>query len=228
MAVFLAAGAAALAGTYLLAAPPANNDENAAIPDNHTPTKYGQGIWKPENTGVFLGHGVSEAVVSNADPDVLKGGPDKTGDSKADPKTIEKRFNALHRRNEVAQQTSTSQLFNPYFLQRYNNTGNQSPLIMAHLSNQGSVTPYETVLDKSPFVLKGFQPIRERNELTDYGPTVTRHEHPAVKRDDYPSAVQKPPVRPASKGPIVATFGGIRKKRAKDLVTVNRKLIVPS
>lgn len=228
MAVFLAAGAAALAGTFMLAAPPAINKESAAIPDNHSPTAYGQGIWKPENTGVFMGHGVSEAVVSNADADVLKGGPDKTGDSRADATTIAKRLNDLHRRNEVSQQTSTSQLFNPYFLQKYNNTGNQSPLIMAHLTNEGSMVPYSTVLDSSPYNLKGFQPIRERNELTDYGPTVTRHEHPAVKRDDYPSAVRKPPVRPTTKGPIIATFGGIRKKKAKDLHTRDRKLIVPS
>lgn len=228
MAVFLAAGAAALAGTYMLAAPPAKNEESAAIPENHSPTNYGQGIWKPENTGVFMGHGVSEAVVSNADPEVLKGGADKTGDSKAEPKTVAKRFNDLHRRNEVAQQSSTTQLFNPYFLQKYNNTGNQSPLIMAHLTNEGSMVPYSTVLDNSPYNLRGFQPIRERSELTDYGPTVTRHEHPAVKRDDYPSAVRKPPVRSTSKGPVIATFGGIGKKRAKDLQTRNRKLIVPT
>lgn len=223
MASILAAGAAAIMGTLMVRVNPEKVAEQTD-PDNYDPTLYGQGIWKPTNTNAFQGTGVSEAVVANADPDVLAGGPDDSGDSRADPKDVARRFDSLHRRNLVGQQVATTQLFNPYFLQRYNNTGNQSPLIMADLSDHGSVVPYQTSLDYSPFILRGWQPIKEYSNVTDYGPTVQRSEHATIKIDNYPTAIKNPPTRPASKGLPVSTFGGIMKKSAKD-ITVKRRNI---
>lgn len=221
----LAAGAAIAAGAYLFRATPAEPTSDAAIPENHDPMMFGQGIWKPVNNNVFMADGLSEAIAANAEPEVLQGGPDETGDSRAEYKRVNRRLLSLHRRNEIAQNVVTSQLFNPLKLQKYRLNGGQTPLQMAYLSDHGSVVPYTTVLDYSPFVLRGWGPIRETNNLLDYGPDVHRNEYPAIKIDDYPTALRFPPVRPAAKGPATSSYRGLKKLQAKQLVTQKRELL---
>ncbi len=230
MAELLAAGAAVMAGAYLLRATPAEPPGGAApVPESEDPMAYAMGIWKPVNNNVFMGNGLSEAIVSNADPDVLDGGPtdlQQSGkSSRADVKKVSERFKALHKRNGIAQNVNSTQLFNPLRLQKYQTNGGQSPLMMAFLSDTGTMVPYDTNLNYSPYVLHGWQPIRERRNLFDYGPDGRRYEDPAVHIDTTPVALQFPPTRPAAKGAAVSGYSGMRMKRAQDIVTDKRKLL---
>lgn len=203
MADILVAGAGATAALYLLFKSPVGQGGV----QQEVAQMYGntEGAWKPNNYSAWTGTSITEHVASDVPSDVLTVEPEN-GRALMDPKFIGQKVNSINQRNVMNTEVYTTQLFDPYRFGKIRSAGTAAPTPMCLMGKNASVVNYETPFDYSPFVLRDYRPIQERQSLFDYGPFVHRPDYAAVKLDQDPKPQQYAPVKPATTEPKRAIY----------------------
>lgn len=202
MADILIAGAGLLAVGYLVAKNPGSRDgahrDMIDMPDEM------MGIVKPTRAAAYASSKTGERIASDAPDEIHRSGPD------APPVVghafLDDRLKSLHARNALESMSQTTRLFDPYRFGRYRESGTAPPLVAAFMTADASMVPYETAMDYSPYVLRGWGPIEETSRVDDLGPHGHRPEDPAEKLDFETSSTVFVPHRAGNHRAMTATY----------------------